>query len=44
MGAMGLEPAVGWLMVHVLRVHQSDQNVDIKQCNRFGHQASSSRN
>ncbi len=44
MTAMGLKPEVGWLMVHVLGIHQSDQDVDIKQGNRFGHQASSSRN
>jgi hypothetical protein len=44
MTAMGLKPAVGWLVVHVLRIDQSDQHIHIKQSDPFGHQASSSRN
>jgi hypothetical protein len=44
MTAMGLKPAVGWLVVHVPGIHQSDQDIHIEQSNPFGHQASSSRN
>ena len=44
MAAMGLKPLVGWLMLHVLRINQSDQHIHIQQSNPFGHQASSSRN
>ncbi|MDB4336822.1 hypothetical protein N9996_04500 [Synechococcus sp. AH-603-M21] len=40
MTAMGLKPAVGWLVEHVPGIDQSDQHIHIQQSNPFGHQAS----
>ncbi len=44
MTSMGLKPAVGWFVMHVPGIDQSDQHIHIQQSNPFGHQASSSRN